>query len=585
MIRPAIKAAAVAALLALTLPLYGCGKPDNGQEDNKTVNTDPDPDDNTDPTPSTPEPEDPRSKPANDGTIRILAIGNSFSADAVEQELEPLFTAAGKKVIIGDMYIGGCDLQTHWAKVTGNLADYSYRKIVDGTLTKTASKTLEEGLKDEKWDYISFQEGAGHHGFYTWIHPYLDSLINYSRRTAAYKDFKVIYHVPWCSPKNSTQAKFGYYNYDQEKMYNDIVEVTKKVAGEMDFDVLINTFDAIQNGRTSYLGDNGFDRDGWHLNYGAGRYTAGCIWYEKLTGEDVTKTTYIPAGMLEQDAIVCRTAAHEACLHPYQTVDLSYFEKPQTPDPGTGPTPGQNPEEPVVDGKQVLAKWELTAEKAISDEYITSWTGLANSSSSIGVAVDDNQPGVRGYILANAGGNGNLTWNQIDKTSYSDKAGRQLVSSPHGCLPGVYGTLAGDYYLFETANPTPLPAGTKIHFEYSMYNGAYGAMYWMLEYLDGEEWKPAPGLEIKTANIDAKTKDTGEAFKETFEYNWAFPSQKYTWEPSFEITLEKENAQFKFRIKCCSEYQSNNVCFLHPRPQSEFRISGTVMPLIQRIIQ
>ena len=38
-----------------------------------------------------------------DGVIRILAIGNSFSQDAVEQYLYELFDAAGIKVIIGNM--------------------------------------------------------------------------------------------------------------------------------------------------------------------------------------------------------------------------------------------------------------------------------------------------------------------------------------------------------------------------------------------------------------------------------------------------------------------------------------------------
>ena len=37
--------------------------------------------------------------------VKILAIGNSFSADAVEQELYGLFAAEGKDVIIGNLYI------------------------------------------------------------------------------------------------------------------------------------------------------------------------------------------------------------------------------------------------------------------------------------------------------------------------------------------------------------------------------------------------------------------------------------------------------------------------------------------------
>ena len=36
-------------------------------------------------------------------TVKILAIGNSFSADAVEQELYGLFEAVGQKVVSGNM--------------------------------------------------------------------------------------------------------------------------------------------------------------------------------------------------------------------------------------------------------------------------------------------------------------------------------------------------------------------------------------------------------------------------------------------------------------------------------------------------
>ena len=40
--------------------------------------------------------------------VRILAIGNSFSQDAVEQNLHELAAAEGIPTIIGNMYIGGC---------------------------------------------------------------------------------------------------------------------------------------------------------------------------------------------------------------------------------------------------------------------------------------------------------------------------------------------------------------------------------------------------------------------------------------------------------------------------------------------
>ena len=50
---------------------------------------------------------------AQQKTVRILAIGNSFSQDAVEQYLHELAEAEGISTIIGNMFIGGCSLERH----------------------------------------------------------------------------------------------------------------------------------------------------------------------------------------------------------------------------------------------------------------------------------------------------------------------------------------------------------------------------------------------------------------------------------------------------------------------------------------
>ena len=43
-------------------------------------------------------------------TVRVLAIGNSFSQDAVEQYLHELGEAEGYELVIGNLFIGGCSL-------------------------------------------------------------------------------------------------------------------------------------------------------------------------------------------------------------------------------------------------------------------------------------------------------------------------------------------------------------------------------------------------------------------------------------------------------------------------------------------
>ena len=66
---------------------------------------------------------------AQQKAIKILAIGNSFSQDAVEQYLYELADSEGIPVIIGNMYIGGCSLERHVKNTRSNDSVYAYRKI------------------------------------------------------------------------------------------------------------------------------------------------------------------------------------------------------------------------------------------------------------------------------------------------------------------------------------------------------------------------------------------------------------------------------------------------------------------------
>ena len=65
---------------------------------------------------------------AQQKTVRILAIGNSFSQDAVEQYLHELAEAEGISTIIGNMFIGGCSLERHVKNARDNAPAYAYRK-------------------------------------------------------------------------------------------------------------------------------------------------------------------------------------------------------------------------------------------------------------------------------------------------------------------------------------------------------------------------------------------------------------------------------------------------------------------------
>ena len=96
---------------------------------------------------------------AQQKTVRILAIGNSFSQDAVEQYLHELAEAEGISTIIGNMFIGGCSLERHVKNARDNAPAYAYRKIgTDGKKREKSKMSLETVLADEDWDYVSLQQ-------------------------------------------------------------------------------------------------------------------------------------------------------------------------------------------------------------------------------------------------------------------------------------------------------------------------------------------------------------------------------------------------------------------------------------------
>ena len=249
-------------------------------------------------------------------TLRVLAIGNSFSQDAVEQYLYELFDAAGIPVIIGNMYIGGCTLERHFNNSVTGKKDYAYRKITGGVKTNTAEMPLAAGLADEPWDCVSFQQASGVSGEYETYEPYLLALQAYVRRrvpaTAAF-----MWHQTWAYASDATHREFSRYGSDQMKMYQAIVDASRRALHNHGFPVFIPSGTAIQNARASSLGDT-LTRDGYHLETTYGRFTAACTWFEAITGLNVTENPYRPDSVPEETAAICRRAAHNACRKPFK---------------------------------------------------------------------------------------------------------------------------------------------------------------------------------------------------------------------------------------------------------------------------
>ncbi len=259
------------------------------------------------------------------GIVKILAIGNSFSQDAVEQYLYDLAKAAGIDVIIGNMYIGGCDLDKHYANMQSDAAAYEYRKVVAGEKKNRKGVRLSEALSDESWDYISLQQSSGKSGKYD-TYTALPQLIG--SLTAKVPEASLIWHQTWAYAASSNHADFPAYNKDQMTMYNAIASSARKAMNDnSQLKLMVPSGTAIQNARTTYVGDV-FNRDGYHLEVTYGRYTAACTWFEALFGIDVTTTTYTPSTVNDEMAAIARLSAHRAVAAPDRVTTITEYAAP-----------------------------------------------------------------------------------------------------------------------------------------------------------------------------------------------------------------------------------------------------------------
>lgn len=251
-----------------------------------------------------------------DSVIRILAIGNSFSEDAVEQNLYEIARAEGIELVIGNLYHPGCPLERHANNIRHDTPDYQYRKIVRGKKTNTPNTTISQALADEDWDYVSVQQASHYSGLPCTYFPYLEELVTYVKQRVR-PDTRIMFHMTWAYAADSDHDGFRHYKHNQSVMYSTIVNAAKIAAKKIDFDIIIPSGTAIQNARTSSIGDS-LNRDGYHLSLCSGRYTAACTWFESIFGISCVGNPYTPCpGLSAAEKDILQRAAHAAARNPF----------------------------------------------------------------------------------------------------------------------------------------------------------------------------------------------------------------------------------------------------------------------------
>ena len=268
--------------------------------------------------------------------IRVLCIGNSFSWDAVEQELVPLCDAKGIEIEVHNLYYGGCSLQQHAEFLFKDTAAYSHRvcsnaspsfqeRAGEGFRLVKDTVSLRQALRDGKYDFISLQQASHDSGikasYEPWLSLLIDTVLAYQPQT------QLCWMQTWAYSRDAKHPAYPRYHSSQTEMWDSIQSCTRYVQqivnekiksiknDNSQFSIvnyqLIPCGAAIQLARQTKLGDS-LCRDGYHLNYVYGRYTASCVWYEIITGKDVRRNPYKNPQMTAQQRRLTQKSAHKA---------------------------------------------------------------------------------------------------------------------------------------------------------------------------------------------------------------------------------------------------------------------------------
>jgi hypothetical protein len=278
-------------------------------------------------------------------TLRLLTIGNSFSANAT-RHLKPLAEAAGHTLVHNSLVVGGASLQLHADKARKNEAN---PKSKAGHYTD--GRGLRDNLKLEKWDVVTIQQASVKSHDYATFQPHATWLRDYITQHAP--QARLYIHQTWAyradDPRFTKLSLKPREPKTQQAMYECLTAAYHQLASDLGAAGIIPVGDAFHLADThekwGFRPDPNFQSkaaiypalpdqkhslhvgwvwreskdkkkhtlsmDGHHANL-AGEYLGACVWLETLFAQNPVGNAYIPKGLEPKYDRFLQETAHNA---------------------------------------------------------------------------------------------------------------------------------------------------------------------------------------------------------------------------------------------------------------------------------
>lgn len=275
--------------------------------------------------------------PKGRGTLRVLAIGNSYTGDgtAYISEITKGLGIEDSSYCVYTLTQGSTSLE-HWGQTLKNRDSVRiYRQAGEIVMPKRKG-TMEDILAND-WDVVVLQQLSTLATDYASYNPWLQRIMHAVRTYCKNKDVCFAWQLVPAYGKDSPYNK----GLEGDRRWEKIAKATQSMMENDHIDIIIPTGTAIQIARHSDLENNSdLTRDNTHLCYGVGRFIAACAWVEKLFSpvystdiatctstheltedesaeeyEGFIKGSSVPVTMNNKSR--CLQCAKEACLHPF----------------------------------------------------------------------------------------------------------------------------------------------------------------------------------------------------------------------------------------------------------------------------
>ena len=243
--------------------------------------------------------------------IRILAIGNSFSVDALHY-FKQLADAAGIDTECANLYIGGCSLERHAGNIQNDIA--AYERYYNGVATGQRI-SCREALLEQSWDIVTVQQASHDSGIPETYEPYGSQVLNYVKKLAP--QAKIWFHRTWAYEHGSNHTFFPRYDCNQETMFRALLAASSDFAGRHHLPVIPagNVIQALRRHPEFDVRQGGLSLclDGFHMSRDYGRYAVAATWLEMLTGADVRGNSFRTEQMRGDYITLIQNTVHEVC--------------------------------------------------------------------------------------------------------------------------------------------------------------------------------------------------------------------------------------------------------------------------------